>query len=338
MNYRVVLPDGSLRHLRSVGRPVATEAGEVDEYIGITADITERVKAEAALLARQEMLDLAQKAARAVAFEWRIGNGRGENRWSPDLDAMYGLPPGTIRRDLRDLARARPSRRLASGRTDAVAYANELRRYRRRVSCRFTPDGAVRWLQAKGRMFFDDKGHPARIVGFMLDVTERHHAEEELRRLESRLRQAQRLEAMGTLAGGIAHDFNNILGAILGYGEMALRECAQGKPPAPRPGKHHGGGRARPRAGGSRPDVQPQRRGRAHRRARGKGGPRSARPDRRELAPTASQSRRRCRAGRAGHAGRPDAGASGADEPGDQCHSGDARGRHAAGVTEDGAT
>ena len=42
------------------------------------------------------------------------------------------------------------------------------------------------------------------------------------------LRQAQRLEAMGTLAGGIAHDFNNILGAILGYGEMALRDAPKG--------------------------------------------------------------------------------------------------------------
>ena len=62
----------------------------------------------------------------------------------------------------------------------------------------------------------------------MLDVTDRHAAEDELRRLEKQLRQAQRLEAMGTLAGGIAHDFNNILGAILGYGEMALRGAPKG--------------------------------------------------------------------------------------------------------------
>src|SRR6202171_4597794 len=95
MSYRVVVPDGSIRHLRSVGRPVPTETGEVDEFIGTTSDITERVQTEAALLARQEMLDLAQKAARAAAFEWRIGTGEGGNRWSADLEAMFGLAPGT---------------------------------------------------------------------------------------------------------------------------------------------------------------------------------------------------------------------------------------------------
>jgi nitrogen-specific signal transduction histidine kinase/CheY-like chemotaxis protein len=66
------------------------------------------------------------------------------------------------------------------------------------------------------------------MVGFMQDITQRKQAEDELRKMEEELRRAQRLEAMGTLAGGIAHDFNNILGAILGYGEMAMRDAKKG--------------------------------------------------------------------------------------------------------------
>ncbi len=56
----------------------------------------------------------------------------------------------------------------------------------------------------------------------LLECLNFHKAAQERELLEHRLDHAQRLEAVGTLAGGIAHEFNNILGAILGYGEMAL--------------------------------------------------------------------------------------------------------------------
>ena len=55
----------------------------------------------------------------------------------------------------------------------------------------------------------------------MKDVSEKVRAEEERIRLEAQLKQAEKMQAVGHLAGGIAHDFNNILGAILGYGELA---------------------------------------------------------------------------------------------------------------------
>src|SRR5207253_3375420 len=74
----------------------------------------------------------------------------------------------------------------------------------------------------------DASSNVHRFVGSAIDITARKNAEAEKERLENQLRQSQKMEAMGTLAGGIAHDFNNILGAILGYGELAQKAAPEG--------------------------------------------------------------------------------------------------------------
>jgi len=88
------------------------------------------------------------------------------------------------------------------------------------------PSGEWHWLLARGRCSFDPAGKPSRFVGSAIDITDQKQAQLEKERLEAQLRHSQKMEAVGTLAGGIAHDFNNVLGAILGYGELAVQHSA----------------------------------------------------------------------------------------------------------------
>jgi PAS domain S-box-containing protein len=84
------------------------------------------------------------------------------------------------------------------------------------VQC-FKKDGSTVWVTIAGLAVHDSSGKVLYYEGAMMDITDR-------KLLENQLRQAQKMEAIGTLAGGIAHDFNNILSAVMGYAELALRE------------------------------------------------------------------------------------------------------------------
>jgi two-component system cell cycle sensor histidine kinase/response regulator CckA len=73
-------------------------------------------------------------------------------------------------------------------------------------------------------------GERSVFTSFVRDISDRKRAEAERADLEAQLRQAQKLETIGTLAGGIAHDFNNILAAVIGYLHLALADLPPGTP------------------------------------------------------------------------------------------------------------
>jgi PAS domain S-box-containing protein len=83
-------------------------------------------------------------------------------------------------------------------------------------------DGHSVDVETKSSVIFR-QGKPYAIQGIARDITGK-------KKMESQLRQAQKMEAIGTLAGGIAHDFNNILSAILGYSEIALINLPENDP------------------------------------------------------------------------------------------------------------
>ena len=83
-------------------------------------------------------------------------------------------------------------------------------------------DGSPVSIEAHGKAVFDKNGLPIGFQGVSRDITERKMAEEEQEHLQAQLLQAQKMEAIATLAGGIAHDFNNLLQVVLGYSDMML--------------------------------------------------------------------------------------------------------------------
>jgi PAS domain S-box-containing protein len=90
-------------------------------------------------------------------------------------------------------------------------------------------DGSWRWIELTRKNLLDEASVRAVVMNFR-DITERKEAAAEHTRLEQRLRQAEKLEAVGRLAGGIAHDFNNVLGGILGYAELLVENAPPGSP------------------------------------------------------------------------------------------------------------
>ncbi|MCP4368646.1 MAG: PAS domain S-box protein [Deltaproteobacteria bacterium] len=117
----------------------------------------------------------------------------------------------------------------------AVAFENEyLKRlrtqgYHEGITIFFKKSGEKIYVEYRSTMIYPDDGEPY-ISGMGRDVTERILSKKKMTKLQEQLNQAQKMEAIGTLAGGIAHDFNNILFPMFGYLEMMLEDIPKDNP------------------------------------------------------------------------------------------------------------
>ena len=222
--------DGAVRWLEGRGLVLRERAdvasGEAVGATGIIADVTARVEADAALRASEERLRLQAAQLRALSASNPLGlfaadlAGRATYA-NTRLAQLWGATPGVLPVGHDWLTAVHPEDRdtLLTGWTAALAAAREFEAEDRVVH----PDGTVRWVRGRSAPLRDGDGPATGCVGTVEDVTER-------RELEERLRQAQRLEAVGQLAGGVAHDFNNLLTVITGNLDFARRGLAPDHP------------------------------------------------------------------------------------------------------------
>jgi len=206
-------------HFRPARKPAEQELHLLDLYVRQAADIIERHKAEDALRESEERLRLAQ--LRTGVGIWDLNLRTGRLVWTPQLEALFGLEPGSVKSyaDFRDRVHPEDIEALEARRVAALqrreTYDVEYRVIR--------PDGQVRWMLATGGAIYDEAtGEPTRILGNNVDITLRKQAELALAERNAQLALAGRAALVGTYAYDVETETVQIsdgYAAIFGFPE-----------------------------------------------------------------------------------------------------------------------
>jgi len=180
--YRIVLPNGSIRFVHARGGPVFDDSGELVEYIGTIMDVTERKQAEEALRRSEGYLAEAQRLTRTGSWAWNAAT-RQSVYWSQENYRLFGFAPeGGIPLDEAFYQRLHPEDRDRVRRGVFLERPDEGSHFD--VEFRIVlPDGAIKYVRSTGHPVRNISGAVVEYVGTSIDVTERKRVDEERERL-----------------------------------------------------------------------------------------------------------------------------------------------------------
>ena len=184
----------------------------------------ERIRGEQALRLAQEQMSLSQQIGHTGSWVYDLTTNTMSG--SPEAHRIFGIFPISCDMSLDDIETCIPERERTH--EALMALIREERKYDIEYAMKPMDGSPSRVVQAIARLEKDAQGNPVRVLGFIQDITERKRADSERASLEAKLRESQKMEALGTLAGGVAHDFNNALAAILGNVELARQDVGAG--------------------------------------------------------------------------------------------------------------
>jgi PAS domain S-box-containing protein len=180
-----------------VHKPGKHDLRPLDLYVRQAAEIIERHTAEDALRKSEERLRLAQ--LKTGVGIWDCDLRSGALTWTPELEAIFGLEPGSIKSyaDFRDRVHADDIDAFEAGR-DAAMRRRETFKFEFRI---IRSDGQVRWILATGGALYDEAtGEPTRLLGNNVDITERKLAERALAERNTQFELASKAARVGSFS------------------------------------------------------------------------------------------------------------------------------------------
>ncbi len=223
--YRIIRPDGSVRQIWDRGFPVVDENKRARIYVGVAQDVTERRKAEKAL---KNSTDYLNQLINCIGDPVFVKDREHRFVLSNDANcALAGMKREEMIGKALDKSMPREVINLLFEQEDHVFKTGQPDITVEEIQPSTT--GRRHTVMAHKTLLIAPDGSQ-QLVGVVRDITEMKKAENERAKLESQLRQAQKMEAIGLLAGGVAHDFNNLLTVINGNSEILLEDLAKEDP------------------------------------------------------------------------------------------------------------